>query len=192
MVKYIFVTGGVMSGIGKGVTVASIGKIMQLRGMKVTAVKIDPYINVDAGTMNPYIHGEVFVTEDGGETDMDLGTYERFLDVNMSREHNITTGQIYLSVIGKERRGDFLGKCAQIIPHITDEIKERIRSISLKDEVDCAIVEVGGTVGDIESLPFLEAARQMRLEEGQLNVAYIHVTLVPVIDVVGEQKTKPT
>ncbi|MGQ9542534.1 MAG: CTP synthase [Candidatus Bathyarchaeia archaeon] len=192
MVRYIFVTGGVMSGIGKGVTAASIGKIMQSRGLKVTAVKVDPYINVDAGTMNPYIHGEVFVTEDGGETDMDLGTYERFLDVNMSREHNITTGQIYLSVIGKERRGDFLGKCAQIIPHITDEIKERIRSIASKEMVDCVIVEIGGTVGDIEGLPFLEAARQMRLEEGPSNVAYIHVTLVPVIDVVGEQKTKPT
>ncbi|MEM2942463.1 MAG: CTP synthase [Candidatus Bathyarchaeia archaeon] len=192
MLKYIFITGGVMSGIGKGVTAASVGKILQSRGLAVTAIKIDPYLNVDAGTMNPYIHGEVFVTEDGGETDMDLGTYERFLDVNISKEHNITTGQIYLTVIGRERKGELLGRCIQIIPHITDEIKDRIRSIARKSKADCAIIEIGGTVGDIESLPFLEAARQMRLEEGQNNVLYIHVTLVPVLDVVGEQKTKPT
>jgi CTP synthase len=190
--KYLFITGGVMSGIGKGVTAASVGKILQSRGMSVTAVKIDPYLNVDAGTMNPTVHGEVFVTEDGGETDMDLGTYERFLDVNIPKGHNITTGQIYLAVIGKERKGKLLGKCIQIIPHITDEIKERIRSIARESGVDCVIVEIGGTVGDIESLPFLEAARQMRLEEGPPNVVYAHVTLVPILDVVGEQKTKPT
>jgi CTP synthase len=191
-VKYVFITGGVMSGIGKGVSAASIGKILQSRGMTVTAIKIDPYLNVDAGTMNPYIHGEVFVTEDGGETDMDLGTYERFLDINISKDHNITTGLIYLSVIGKERKGKLLGICVQIIPHITNEIKNRIRSIAKKSKVDCAIVEIGGTVGDIESLPFLEAARQMRLEEGFRNVINVHVTLVPVLEAVGEQKTKPT
>ena len=181
-----------MSGIGKGVTAASVGRILQSRGMSVTALKIDPYLNVDAGTMNPYVHGEVFVTEDGGETDMDLGTYERILDVNIPKEHNITTGQIYLTVIGKERKGQILGKCVQIIPHITDEIKTRIRSIAKKSDADCAIIEIGGTVGDIESLPFLEAARQMRLEEGITNVVNVHVTLVPVLEVVGEQKTKPT
>ena len=154
-----------MSGIGKGVVGASIGKIMQARGLKVTAVKIDPYLNYDAGTMNPYIHGEVFVTEDGGETDMDIGTYERFLDINIPKSHNITTGQVYSSVIEKERRGDFLGKCVQIIPHITDEIKERLRKIAKENATDLIIVEIGGTVGDIESLPYLEAAREFRLEE---------------------------
>ena len=192
MTKYVFVSGGVMSGIGKGVAAASIGKILQARGLKVSVVKVDPYLNVDAGTMNPYTHGEVFVTEDGGETDMDIGTYERFLDIDLSTAHNITTGQIYLSVIGKERKGRFLGKCVQIIPHITDEIKSRIRKITLSNEVDCLIVEIGGTVGDIESLPFLEAARQMRMEEGFGNVLYTHVTLVPELDILGEQKTKPT
>src|SRR5713226_7066357 len=181
-----------MSGIGKGVIAASIGKIMQTRGLRVTAVKIDPYLNYDAGTMNPYIHGEVFVTEDGGETDMDIGTYERFLDVNIPKSHNITTGQVYSAVIEKERRGDFLGKCVQIIPHITDEIKDRLRSISKENGADLIIVEIGGTVGDIESLPYLEAAREFRLEEGSKNVVNVHVTLVPVLDVVGEQKTKPT
>ncbi len=191
MAKYVFITGGVMSGIGKGITSASIGKILQVRGLNVTAIKIDPYLNVDAGTMNPYIHGEVFVTEDGGETDMDLGTYERFLDLNLLKDHNMTTGQVYLSVIDKERRGDFLGKCVQIIPHITDEIKQRMRSIAARKS-EIVLVEIGGTVGDIESLPYLEAARQMRLEEGFENVLYVHVTLVPVLDVVGEQKTKPT
>jgi len=190
--KYIFITGGVMSGIGKGITAASIGKSLQVRGSSVTAIKIDPYLNVDAGTMNPYIHGEVFVTEDGGETDMDLGTYERFLDLNLLKEHNLTTGQVYLSVIDKERRGDYLGKCVQIIPHITDEIKQRLRSVAAKSRSEIVLVEIGGTVGDIESLPYLEAARQMRLEEGFQNVLYVHVTLVPVLDVVGEQKTKPT
>ncbi len=192
MAKFVFVTGGVMSGIGKGVIAASIGKIMQVRGLKVTAVKVDPYLNYDAGTMNPYIHGEVFVTEDGGETDMDIGTYERFLDVNIPKGHNITTGQVYSSVIERERRGDFLGKCVQIIPHITDEIKDRLRQTSSEDGADLVLVEVGGTVGDIESLPYLEAAREMRLEEGSGEVVNVHVTLVPVLDVVGEQKTKPT
>ncbi len=192
MTKFVFVTGGVMSGIGKGVIAASIGKIMQTRGLKVTAVKIDPYLNYDAGTMNPYIHGEVFVTEDGGETDMDIGTYERFLDVNIPQSHNITTGQVYSSVIDKERKGDFLGKCVQIIPHITDEIKDRLRRISKENGAQLVIVEIGGTVGDIESLPYLEAAREFRLEEGSKNVVNVHVTLVPVLDVVGEQKTKPT
>ena len=181
-----------MSGIGKGVIAASIGKIMQVRGLRVTAVKIDPYLNYDAGTMNPYIHGEVFVTEDGGETDMDIGTYERFLDVNIPKSHNITTGQVYSSVIERERRGDFLGKCVQIIPHITDEIKERLLRIAQEEQVDLVLVEIGGTVGDIESLPYLEAARELRLEEGSMNVVNVHVTLVPVLDVVGEQKTKPT
>jgi CTP synthase len=192
LTKYVFVTGGVMSGIGKGVIAASIGKIIQVRGLKVTAVKIDPYLNYDAGTMNPYIHGEVFVTEDGGETDMDVGTYERFLDINIPKNHNITTGQVYFSVIERERKGDFLGKCVQIIPHITDEIKDRLRRIAKEEEVDLVLVEIGGTVGDIESLPYLEAARQLRLEEGGENVLNVHVTLVPVLDVVGEQKTKPT
>src|SRR5436309_640319 len=181
-----------MSGIGKGVIAASIGKIGQVRGLRVTSVKIDPYLNYDAGTMNPYVHGEVFVTEDGGETDMDIGTYERFLDINVPKSHNITTGQVYSSVIERERRGDFLGKCVQIIPHITDEIKDRLRTIVHDEPVDLVIVEVGGTVGDIESLPYLEAAREFRLEEGAVNVVNVHVTLVPVLDVVGEQKTKPT
>ncbi len=181
-----------MSGIGKGVIAASIGKIIQVRGLKVTAVKIDPYLNYDAGTMNPYIHGEVFVTEDGGETDMDVGTYERFLDINVPKNHNITTGQVYFSVIERERKGDFLGKCVQIIPHITDEIKDRLCKIPKEEGVDLVLVEIGGTVGDIESLPYLEAARQLRLEEGGENVLNVHVTLVPVLDVVGEQKTKPT
>ena len=180
-----------MSGIGKGVIAASVGRIMQVRGLKVTAVKIDPYLNYDAGTMNPYIHGEVFVTEDGGETDMDIGTYERFLDVNIPKSHNMTTGQVYSSVIERERRGDFLGKCVQIIPHITDEVKERLVRI-VKEDVDLVVVEIGGTVGDIESLPYLEAARELRLEQGGGNVVNVHVTLVPVLDVVGEQKTKPT
>jgi CTP synthase len=190
--KYLFITGGVMSGIGKGVTTASIAKILQTRGFKISAMKIDPYLNVDAGTMNPVAHGEVFVTDDGGEIDMDLGTYERFLDINLSRSHNTTTGQIYTSVINKERRGDFLGQCVQIIPHITDEIKSVIRGIATKVRPDVLLVEIGGTVGDIESLPYLEAARELRFEEGQRNVLFVHVTLVPALDVVGEQKTKPT
>lgn len=181
-----------MSGIGKGIIAASIGRILQVRGFSVTAVKIDPYLNVDAGTMNPIVHGEVFVTEDGGEIDMDLGTYERFLNLNLSKEHNITTGQVYQSVISKERRGDYLGRCVQIIPHITDEIKERIMGVAQRNNVHVVMTEIGGTVGDIESLPYLEAARQMRAEHGSENVLYTHVTLVPMLSVVGEQKTKPT
>ena len=181
-----------MSGIGKGITTASIAKILQTRGFEVSAMKIDPYLNVDAGTMNPVTHGEVFVTDDGGEIDMDLGTYERFLDINLCRSDNTTTGQVYTSVINKERRGDFLGQCVQIIPHITDEIKSMIRENAAKTGPDVLLVEIGGTVGDIESLPYLEAARQMKLEEPYRNVLFVHVTLVPVLDVVGEQKTKPT
>ncbi len=190
--RYLFVTGGVMSGIGKGITTGSIAKLLQARGFEVSAMKIDPYLNVDAGTMNPVTHGEVFVTDDGAEIDMDLGTYERFLNVNLSRSHNITTGQIYTAVISKERQGDFLGQCVQIIPHITDEIKSVLRGIAAKVRPDVLLVEVGGTVGDIESLPYLEAARQLRLEEGHRKVLFAHVTVVPALDVVGEQKTKPT
>ncbi len=189
--KYIFVTGGVLSSVGKGIVTSSIGKMLQARGYTVTAIKIDPYVNVDSGTMNPYMHGEVFVTEDGGETDLDLGWYERFLDVDLPRENNITTGQVYLAVIERERRGDYLGKCVQIVPHITDEIKARIRRVAEKARTDVVLVEVGGTVGDIEGLPFLEAIRQMRLEEGFENTLYVHVALVPILDVTGEMKTKP-
>ena len=192
MSKYIFVTGGVLSSVGKGVSMSSIGKMLQVRGLSVTALKIDPYVNVDAGTMNPYIHGEVYVTEDGGEADLDLGWYERFLDINVHKDHNITTGQIYGSVIERERRGDYLGKCVQVVPHVTDEIKRRIRSIASHDKVDIVMVEIGGTVGDIEGLPFLEAVRQIRLEEGFDNTLFVHVSLVPTLDVTGEFKTKPT
>lgn len=165
--------------------------MLQVRGYSPTIIKIDPYLNVDAGTMNPYIHGEVFVTEDGGETDLDLGHYERFLDINLFKENNITTGQIYRAVIEGERRGDYLGVCVQVVPHITDEIKRRIRLVGSKSGVDVVIVEVGGTVGDIEGLPFLEAIRQMRLEDGYENTFFVHVALVPILDVTGEQKTKP-
>lgn len=192
MPKYIFVTGGVMSGLGKGVTTASLAKLLQLAGFKVTCIKIDPYLNVDAGTMNPLIHGEVFVTDDGGETDMDIGTYERFLGQNLTSEHNITAGQVYKRVIEEERKGTYLGRCVQIIPHITDEIKRRIRNIAQKSSLDVVLVECGGTVGDIEGLPFLEAFRQMRLEEGIFNTLFVHVTLAPIVEPVGEQKTKPT
>jgi len=191
MVKYIFITGGVLSSVGKGIVTSSVGKMLQVRGYRVTAIKIDPYVNVDAGTMNPYIHGEVFVTEDGGETDLDLGWYERFLNINLPKENNITTGQVYQSVIEGERRGDFLGRCVQIIPHVTNEIKRRIRTVSEKSGVDVVLTECGGTVGDIEGLPFLEAIRQMRLEEGYDNTLYIHVALVPILEVTGEMKTKP-
>ena len=191
MVKYVFVTGGVLSSVGKGVVTSSIGKMLQVRGFNVTAIKIDPYVNVDAGTMNPYIHGEVFVTEDGGETDLDLGGYERFLDINLPKENNITTGQIYQTVINKERRGDFLGRCVQIVPHVTNEIKRRIRQVAKKADVDVVLTECGGTVGDIEEQPFLEAFRQMRLEEGVENTLYVHVALVPILEVTGEMKTKP-
>ena len=181
-----------MSGLGKGVISASTAKLLQLTGLKVSCVKIDPYVNYDAGTMNPVAHGEVFVTKDGGECDMDLGNYERFLDVALTREHNITTGRVYLDVIQLERNGKYLGQCVQIIPHITDNIKDRVRKIVQDEKLDVVVVECGGTVGDIESLPFLEAFRQIELEEGGLNTLYIHVTLAPVLDVVGEQKTKPT
>ncbi|MCE4621161.1 MAG: CTP synthase [Desulfurococcales archaeon] len=191
MVKYVFITGGVLSGVGKGIVTASTGLLLKASGYSVGAIKIDPYINVDAGTMNPYMHGEVFVTEDGGETDLDLGHYERFLDVNLTKKHNITTGQVYLSVIEKERRGEYLGQTVQIIPHITDEIKSRIRSVAEETGVDILLVEIGGTVGDIEGLPFLEAARQMALEEGPGNTFFIHVALAPVLSTTGEQKTKP-
>ncbi len=192
MAKYLFVTGGVMSGLGKGITTSSIAKLLQLSGVEVTCLKIDPYLNFDAGTMNPYTHGEVFVTDDGGETDMDLGNYERFLNRDMTKINNITTGQIYKRVIDDERKGRFLGKSVQIIPHITDEIKRRIRELAEKEKVDVLVVEVGGTVGDIESLPFLEAQRQMRMEEGPSKTLFVHVSLAPELAVVGEMKTKPT
>ncbi len=181
-----------MSGLGKGVMTSSIAKLLQLSNQKVSCVKIDPYLNYDAGTMNPVTHGEVFVTEDGGECDMDIGNYERFLNQNIPRTHNITTAQVYSSVIEAERKGDYLGACVQIIPHITNEIKERIRKIAKDEQLDILIVECGGTVGDIESLPFLEALRQIRVEDGPQNVIFVHVTLAPSLDVVGEQKTKPT
>jgi CTP synthase len=191
MVKYVFVTGGVLSSVGKGILTSSIGKMLQTRGLKPTVVKIDPYVNVDAGTMNPYMHGEVFVTDDGGETDLDLGWYERFLDLSLKRENNITTGLVYQAVIERERRGDFLGRCVQIVPHITNEIKNRIKNVAKASGADVVLTEVGGTVGDIEGLPFLEAIRQMRLEEGFENTLYVHVALVPVLDVTNEMKTKP-
>lgn len=190
--KYIVVTGGVISGLGKGITTSSLGKILQARGLKVTAIKIDPYLNYDAGTMNPYQHGEVFVLDDGGEVDLDLGNYERFLDTSLTSEHNITTGKVYLTVIERERKGEYLGSTVQIIPHITEEIKRRIKKIAMHTMADVVLIEVGGTVGDIESMPFLEAMRQLRMEEGERNVFFVHTTLVPVVNVVGEQKTKPT
>ena len=192
MAKHIFVTGGVVSGLGKGITAASIGRLLKARGFKVANQKFDPYINVDPGTMSPFQHGEVFVTEDGAETDLDLGHYERFIDEFVERDSNITTGGIYNAVIQKERRGDFLGGTVQVIPHITNEIKSRVHRLAQKLDVDVLITEVGGTVGDIESLPFLEAIRQFRKDIGRDNVIYVHVTLVPVIGVVGEPKTKPT
>ncbi len=191
MPKHIFVTGGVASSLGKGLTASSLGRLLKLRGLRVTLQKLDPYINVDPGTMNPYEHGEVFVTDDGGETDLDLGHYERFTDENLSRASNATTGSIYQAVLAAERRGDYLGKTVQVIPHITDEIKRRVRRLAT-DDVDVVITEVGGTVGDIEILPFLEALRQFRKEAGRDNVCYVHVTLVPFIGPSGEQKTKPT
>jgi CTP synthase len=189
--KYIFCTGGVVSSIGKGVTVAAIGRLLKSRGFSVTAQKLDPYINVDPGTMSPYQHGEVFVTQDGAETDLDLGHYERFIDINLGRHCNVTTGQVYEEVIAKERRGDFLGRTIQVIPHVTNEIKYRIGQLA-RDGVDVVIVEIGGTVGDIESLPFLEAIRQMRKDVGRDNTVYIHLTLLPHISATGELKTKPT
>jgi CTP synthase len=188
--KYIFVTGGVVSSLGKGVAAASIGCLLESRGLRVTLQKCDPYLNVDPGTMSPYQHGEVYVTDDGAETDLDLGHYERFTHARLTRDHNWTTGRIYESIITKERRGDYLGKTVQVIPHVTDEIKAAFRKVA--DGVDVVIVEIGGTVGDIESLPFLEAIRQMRLELGQENTLFAHVTLVPFISTAGELKTKPT
>ncbi|HVC66148.1 MAG TPA: CTP synthase [Acidimicrobiales bacterium] len=189
--KYIFFTGGVSSSLGKGLTASSLGRLLKCRGLKVTMCKLDPYINVDPGTMNPFEHGEVFVTEDGGETDLDLGHYERFIDENLHKGSNATTGRIYSSVIAKERRGDYLGKTVQVIPHITDEIKNHIHKLGQTD-VDVVIVEIGGTVGDIEILPFIEAIRQFRRDVGRANVAYVHLTLVPYLRPSGEQKTKPT
>ncbi|MDQ1425988.1 MAG: synthase, partial [Acidimicrobiaceae bacterium] len=191
MAKHLFVTGGVASSLGKGLTASSLGRLLKMRGLRVTMQKLDPYINVDPGTMNPFEHGEVFVTDDGGETDLDLGHYERFIDENLSRNSNATTGSIYQAVLAAERRGDYLGRTVQVIPHITDEIKRRIRRL-VTDDVDVVITEVGGTVGDIEILPFLEAIRQFRKEAGRDNVCYVHVTLVPFIGPSGEQKTKPT
>src|SRR5271165_3427490 len=189
--KYIFVTGGVISSLGKGLTAASLGTLLENRGLKVTLAKFDPYLNVDPGTMNPFEHGEVYVTDDGAETDLDLGHYERFIDENLHRDSNATTGRIYSSVIAKERRGDYLGKTVQVIPHVTDEIKKSVRALGTED-VDVVIVEIGGTVGDIEIVPFLEAVRQFRKDVGRDNVCYIHVTLVPYLGPSGEQKTKPT
>jgi CTP synthase len=191
-VKYVFVTGGVVSGLGKGITAASLGRLLKARGVHVTIQKFDPYINVDPGTMSPYQHGEVFVTDDGAETDLDLGHYERFIDENLSKNNNVTTGKIYWSVISKERKGDFLGGTVQVIPHITNEIKERIYRVGKSDHTDVVITEIGGTVGDIESLPFLESIRQVATEVGRENVMYIHVTLVPYLGKSGELKTKPT
>jgi CTP synthase len=188
--KYIFVTGGVASSLGKGLTAAALGALLEARGLNVTMMKLDPYINVDPGTMNPFQHGEVFVTDDGAETDLDLGHYERFLSITTTRKNNFTSGQIYEAVINKERRGEYLGGTVQVIPHITNEIKERI--VSATDGRDVAIIEVGGTVGDIESLPFLEAVRQLRFDMGYENVLYVHLTLVPYIQAAGELKTKPT
>ncbi|HEY6802651.1 MAG TPA: CTP synthase [Pyrinomonadaceae bacterium] len=192
MPKYIFVTGGVVSSLGKGLAASSIGCLLESRGLQVALIKLDPYINVDPGTMSPFQHGECFVTDDGAETDLDLGHYERFTHAHLSKANNWTTGRIYLSVIEKERRGDYLGKTIQVIPHITNEIKEAVRKVAEKDKPDVIIVEIGGTVGDIESLPFLEAIRQMGNEEGTGNALFIHVTLVPYIAAAGELKTKPT
>ncbi|MEA3544119.1 MAG: CTP synthase, partial [Thermodesulfobacteriota bacterium] len=188
--KFLFVTGGVVSSLGKGLAAASIGALMEARGLRVSMQKMDPYINVDPGTMSPFQHGEVFVTDDGAETDLDLGHYERYTSAKLSRKSNFTTGQVYDSVIRKERRGDYLGGTVQVIPHITNEIKQKI--LDNAKGVDIAIVEVGGTVGDIESLPFLEAIRQFRADRGRENVLYIHLTLVPYIATAGELKTKPT
>lgn len=190
--KYIFVTGGVVSGLGKGITAASLGRLLKARGFKVTMQKFDPYINMDPGTMSPYQHGEVFVTDDGAETDLDLGHYERFIDENLSINSNVTTGKIYWSVITKERRGDYEGKTVQVIPHITNEIKSRVYRVAQQQQTDIVITEIGGTVGDIESTPYLEAIRQVSTEVGKENCMYIHLTLVPCITTSGEQKSKPT
>ncbi len=192
MAKYIFVTGGVVSSLGKGITAASLGRLLKSRGIKVTIQKFDPYINIDPGTMSPYQHGEVFVTEDGAETDLDLGHYERFIDINLTKNSNITTGKVYGTVLSKERKGDYLGSTVQVIPHITNEIKQRVYDVAAADNADVVITEIGGTVGDIESLPFLEAIRQVKKEVGRNDTLYIHVTLLPYIGAAGELKTKPT
>ena len=195
MTKFVFVTGGVVSSLGKGIASASLAAILESRGLKVTLIKLDPYINVDPGTMSPFQHGEVFVTDDGAETDLDLGHYERFINTRMKKANNFTTGQIYKSVLEKERRGDYLGKTVQVIPHVTNEIQDYIKrgaGFGTPDAVDVAIVEIGGTVGDIESLPFLEAARQLNLRSGVGNTAFVHLTYVPFIKAAGELKTKPT
>jgi CTP synthase len=191
-VKYIFVTGGVSSSLGKGITAASLGRLLKARGLKVTMQKMDPYINVDPGTMNPFQHGEVFVTDDGTETDLDLGHYERFIDEHLGRENNVTTGSVYWSIITRERKGEFLGGTVQVIPHVTNEIKERVLRLTRSSEVDIVITEIGGTVGDIESLPYLEAIRQFKKDVGEENVMYVHVSLVPFIETTKELKTKPT
>ena len=192
MTKYIFVTGGVVSGLGKGITAASLGRLLKARGLKVAAQKLDPYINVDPGTMSPYQHGEVFVTEDGAETDLDLGHYERFIDEDLNQFSNLTTGKVYSNVLAKERHGEYLGKTVQVIPHITDEIKRFVYSVGKKSDADVVITEIGGTIGDIESQPFLEAIRQVGREVGKENRLYIHVTLVPYLKASGEHKSKPT
>src|SRR5438477_7116952 len=192
MAKYVFVTGGVVSSIGKGITTACLGRLLRNRGFNVTMMKLDPYLNVDAGTMNPYQHGEVFVTDDGAETDLDLGHYERFVDISLSRASNVTTGLVYSAVIEKERRGDYLGGTVQVIPHITNEIKSRVRKVAEDSSADIVIVEVGGTVGDIEGQPFLEAIRQMRMGLDRNDALYVHVTFLPYIGATHELKTKPT
>src|SRR5690348_1985307 len=192
MAKYIFVTGGVSSSLGKGIIAASLAKLLQARGLKVTIQKFDPYINVDPGTMNPYEHGECYVTDDGAETDLDLGHYERFLNIPTSQANNVTTGQVYQYVINKERRGDYLGKTVQVIPHITDEIKHRFQKLEKTGMYDIVITEIGGTVGDIESLPYIESLRQLRYEKGSNNVLVIHLTYIPFLKGAGELKTKPT
>lgn len=192
MAKYVFVTGGVVSSLGKGITAASLGRLLKNRGMKVTSLKLDPYINVDPGTMSPFQHGEVFVTEDGAETDLDIGHYERFIDTNLSQKSNVTTGKIYWSILSKERKGEFLGSTVQVIPHVTNEIKDRIKCVGKDSGADVVIVEIGGTVGDIESLPFLEAIRQFKGDVGRDSCLYIHVTLIPYIGAAKELKTKPT
>ncbi|GAH48266.1 unnamed protein product, partial [marine sediment metagenome] len=192
MIKYIFVTGGVLSSLGKGIASASIGTLLKSRGLKISMLKFDPYINVDPGTMSPYQHGEVFVTKDGAETDLDLGHYERFVGIDLSSHNNVTTGGIYSAVIEKERKGEYLGKTIQVVPHITEEIQKRIRKVARKDKAEVVITEIGGTVGDIESLPFLEAIRQFRLREKGENTLFIHLTLLPYISSSAELKTKPT
>ena len=191
MAKIVVVTGGVVSSLGKGIAAASLGLLLKARGFRVTTQKLDPYLNIDPGTMSPFQHGEVFVTDDGAETDLDLGHYERFTGTSVTRSHNVTAGQIYDAILSKERRGDYLGRTVQVIPHVTDEIKRRIHSLSLTTQADVHVVEIGGTVGDIESLPFLEAVRQLKLEHKR-DTIFVHVTLVPFIRAAGEMKTKPT